>query len=60
MKIFCVKCDNKMKIVQASITEDYEVLVFFECDKEGCENKVNMLLDSKHTSQIIRDGVEKM
>ena len=69
MKIFCIKHDRKMDIVQASITTDYEVLIHFECREkiikhdnaeENCENKINMILDSKHTSHIIKDGVEQM
>ena len=60
MRVYCIKHDNQMKVAQASITSDYEVLIHFECSVEGCENKINIILDSKHTSNIVRDGVEQM
>ncbi len=60
MNVYCIEHDNKMDILQVSITDNYEVIVCFECRKDNCKTKVNVFLDSKHTNQILRTGVENL
>ena len=60
MRVYCTEHDNLMDIVQASITDNYEVIVSYECRKDNCKTQVNIFLDSKHTSQILKDGGEKL
>jgi len=60
MRVYCRKHDNTMEITQISIDDDYQVIVSYECKKEDCENKINVLLSSTHTHAILTYGVEEL